>query len=686
MKKILSFLLVIFSLTAFSQSDCSTAINVCGNSQISYTPDSFGVQEIGNNACGNYPEHFSVWYSFTVATAGTLTFVIDDQNPMGDDYDFFLFGPNKTCANLGAPIRCSTAGGTGDTGLNMTSTDLFETPGGDRWVKYLDVLPGETYYLCVNNWSQSTWGFLLTWGGTATLASPFNDPSIQVAPFQLAGQDHDGKVYICESPTQMNFQSLSAGIINGNPNFAVSYYYNTNNMLAEVNPITTSISVSNGQKYYYAIRYNDPVNPNSAISKCREYGEFTIVSEDFELTPATLTECGNYTYGTATFNLTTPVLYNGAIPILTKKYYPSINDANNGTNEITNPYAYTSAPGTVYVKYASKHCEKIGTIQLQFYPAIPVSDGELTECFLPTNPTTGLFDLGEAVVSTATGLSKEFYISLQDAINGTNQISNPNAYVSTNAVVYVKLFNQAGCWNITKITLTVTPPKYSTVLQDKIICVEDRTTLDAGPGFTSYLWSTGATTQVINNVTVGAYWVDLTTGECTTRQEVKVHAAPQPVITGVDISNNTVTITVNGGTPPYQYSNDNVLWQTSNVFTNVPRGQNTFYIKDSYDCDPVPTTITVPNLVNVLTPNGDNINDVIDYSALSYKKDLVMDIYDRYGTKIFRADKTNGYRWNGYASGKKVVTGTYWYSITWTEPDTKIPVKYNGWVMVKNRD
>ena len=47
--------------------------------------------------------------------------------------------------------------------------------------------------------------------------------------------------------------------------------------------------------------------------------------------------------------------------------------------------------------------------------------------------------------------------------------------------------------------------------------------MDAGPGFTSYEWSTGATTQTVNNVGVGIYWVKLKTGECTSVQTVKIY-------------------------------------------------------------------------------------------------------------------------------------------------------------------
>lgn len=133
---------------------------------------------------------------------------------------------------------------------------------------------------------------------------------------------------------------------------------------------------------------------------------------------------------------------------------------------------------------------------------------------------------------------------------------------------------------------------------------------------------------------------------------------------------------------------DNINWQDSNVFNNVARGETKIYVKDSYDCEPIEIDITVPNLINVITPNGDGVNDAIDYSALSNKRNLQIGIFDRYGYKLFQADKSNRYTWDGTTNGsKKVPTGNYWYSITWNENNSKnTPIKFSGWIMVKNRE
>ena len=37
-------------------------------------------------------------------------------------------------------------------------------------------------------------------------------------------------------------------------------------------------------------------------------------------------------------------------------------------------------------------------------------------------------------------------------------------------------------------------------------------------------------------------------------------------------------------------------------------------------------------------------------------------------------------------NGRSIVTGTYWYVLEWTEPDTNTKVTYKNWIIVKNRN
>jgi len=696
MKKLYLILLLTFSQIFFAQSDCASAIPVCGNSDVSYFPTGPGViddQVNANGSCLSANEHFSVWYQFTIATSGTLTFTISPQAPYNADYDFAVYGPNKTCGTKGAPIRCNYAGV--QAAPNQTGLQLGLTANSGAWSPAMNVVAGESYYLIVDNWSgaNAALAFSMTWGGTATLTSPFNDPAIQPNPFNPIGipgaaPSDPRLIELCNIVPPYNFEVNSTNIINGNPNFFVKYYRTSNDALSDTNAITAPIVVNTTDTYYYTIRYQDPSNPNNPTNKCFNINAFKFKDITFKATNATLTACNNNNNGVAVYNLMSTTLYTPSPGYTyTVKYYPTIADANSGTNEITAPWAYTSSTGDVYAKVTTNlGCSDIAKITLNFFPVVTVQDITLRSCYIETNPATALFDLTSAPVTSQTG-TKTYYPSMADAIAGTNQILNSQNYISPNGVVYVKVTNSNGCYAVAKVTLVVLPPVYSSLLEDKIICMEDTTTLDAGPGFTSYKWSTGATSQSITNVSVGTYWVELKTGQCVTRQTVKVYPSEQPVISNIDITNNTVTVNVVGGTAPYKYSLDGIKWQDSNIFNDVPRGDNTIYVKDDYDCDPITVTVVIPNLVNVITPNGDGVNDVIDYSALAGKKGLVLTIYDRYGVKVGQADKSNGYKWDGTTLGKKVPTGTYWYSVEWNENDKKnTPFKFSGWVMVKNRE
>lgn len=414
------------------------------------------------------------------------------------------------------------------------------------------------------------------------------------------------------------------------------------------------------------------------------YKVFTCLKQ----TTQTLNACSTKVI-TAAFTSSSQTPVPGTLVIITPPTHGTATLNSNGTITYVPTPGYLGPDKIVY-KFCGNaaefiDCEQI-TLNLTVVPFV-VTDVSITACQYDVDPYA-YFDLTTANVTTYTPVAKKYYRTLADLLAGANEITNPAAYPSTGGTVYVKVTTNEGCTANAKITLTALPIKKSSVLVDKYICIDSKTSLDAGPGYDSYRWNTGATTSVINDVPVGEYWVMLGKNGCFLKQTVKIKKSDDPVITQIEISNNTATVIVNGGKPPYKYSVDGTsAWQDSNVFTGLSRGQHTFYVKDAYDCTPVSVEITVPNLLNAITPNGDNKNDYIDYSELSYKENLIFVVYDRYGNKIFTGDKFNNYKWDGKHYDKKLVTGTYWYHINWNEPNkAKTPIKYTGWILVKNRE
>lgn len=527
--------------------------------------------------------------------------------------------------------------------------------------------------------SQGYFGFSAATGGASARHS-IKNAKVFVDKVQIL--NNTITPFVCTNPATGNgtvdLTSFNSQFVNNPGNYIFTYY-----LLGNSTPIPNPATFQYSGNTTIKVVIKDP---SSTLCDNGD-GIIQLNPTPFAATNATMTGCNNNNAGTATYDLTTAGVTT--VPGVTMQFYPTMYDLNAGTNLIPNPTTYASAPATIFVKVTTPQgCVSNAQITLNHFPVVVVTDATLRSCFIETNPSTGQFNLTNANVTTQTGANKKYFPSLTDAVNGTNEIPNPLTYTAPNGVIYIKVTNGNGCYAIAKVTLIVIPPVLSSILKEKVICIEDKTTLDAGPGFNGYLWSTGATTQSINNVGVGTYWVKLKTGDCIALQTVKVYPSEQPVVSSIDISGNTVTIYANGGTPPYKYSMDNINWQDSNIFTNLARGEAKVYVKDSYDCEPIAINITVPNLINVITPNSDGVNDVIDYSALSGKQNLEVSIFDRYGYKLFQADKSNRYTWDGTTNGsKKVPTGNYWYSVTWNENNkNNTPIKFSGWIMVKNRE
>lgn len=373
----------------------------------------------------------------------------------------------------------------------------------------------------------------------------------------------------------------------------------------------------------------------------------------------------------------------------TVKYYLSQADATAGNNN-TLPVNWTYTANTmVYARVSanSGDCPTVfGQINFTIGNKIPLITGtanmNICDSNLNGSENVNLNDY-KNLFTTDPAVILSFYTTLANAQSGTNPIAATQLLTSV-STYYIRFQSPVGCPNTAILTLTLKSPKKSSTLHDQVICSNEHVILDAGPGFSSYVWSTGATTQTIS-AGAGNYYVDLGFNGCVYRQNVSVTTAQAPTITRIDVVGSTATVYATGGTPPYQYSLNGIDYQTSNVFIGLSRGIHNVYVLGADGCLPVTKEFLVINLVNAITPNGDGINDVLNYSDLKIKQDVSIEVADRYGAQVYKsADRT--YSWDGKVAGRNLPTGTYWYVIKWIEPDTKLPVSYSGWLLIKNRE
>jgi hypothetical protein len=160
--------------------DCSSAIQLCSDSQVNGASSGDGIADltISTSGCLGYsPENQSNWFYSQVSTTGVFSFSITPANGT-DDYDFAVWrfsGTPATCPPQAQPDRCSFAAVGGNTGLGNNATDASEDTGGDRWVSTLNVNAGDYILILVNNYSATYSPFTMDFTGNSGLnCNPVN--------------------------------------------------------------------------------------------------------------------------------------------------------------------------------------------------------------------------------------------------------------------------------------------------------------------------------------------------------------------------------------------------------------------------------------------------------------------------------------------------------------------------------
>jgi gliding motility-associated-like protein len=287
--------------------------------------------------------------------------------------------------------------------------------------------------------------------------------------------------------------------------------------------------------------------------------------------------------------------------------------------------------------------------------------------------------LGDEVTLTAnTGLLPPFGFDFLWSNGETTQ-----SIMVTEADTYtVTVTNLAGCTATSEpVTIEVAPSPEVTIflLPDTAVCVGDTLYLDV-TGADSYLWSNGETTASIVVVATEdmTYSVEATNDGCSQVATAAVSIIVQEYPTaafgyGATNLGEPVLFTDSSTVPPlyswdWDFGDGNTSNEQnpSNDYEEPGEHEVVLTVSTSAGCtDTASQLIDVQEffiITNVLTPNGDDMNDYM-WITSSLAEVIDVKVYNRWGLSVWEAIGTD-LRFEGRTSaGVELPAGTYYYTV-----------------------
>jgi gliding motility-associated-like protein len=203
------------------------------------------------------------------------------------------------------------------------------------------------------------------------------------------------------------------------------------------------------------------------------------------------------------------------------------------------------------------------------------------------------------------------------------------------------------------------------------ICEGQTVELNAGNGFTRYLWQDGSSGKTLKVSAPGIYWAEVSQGKCTVRDSMEVLLSPTPIVNlGRDTSicyPNRLLLDAGNPGMIYEWSTgslDQTIWANEGdglvwvKVSNINRCTGSDSINVQL-CSPL-NYLFIPN---VFTPNGDGENDVWRIGGVQYFPLMTVTLFDRWGRLIFVSEPGYPKPWNGERNGKLLPIDAYFYII-----------------------
>jgi gliding motility-associated-like protein len=476
---LLFYLLFCISYMSYAQqpNDCQNAVTVCGNSSFSLDVNGIGTQELSNSNTCQSQENNSIWLEVSIANSGTLGFTLTPGSTnISEDYDFFIFGPDVICGNIGQAIRCSTTNpaaanqGNNLTGLNSAETETSEGPGanGNSFVSNINALAGESYFIVIDRPVGNS-PFSLEWTGTATFPDiPSNplitDPSSTNLPdIDLC----DNLAPYNDNVTEIDVTNLTQDIINNESDVGVTYHISESDANINVNPL--------------GFVFNNTSAPQPVFIRIENTTTGCFIINNFNINVTTLTNfnsptdyevCDDDSDGddqngitTFDFNTKTQEIVNGIIGAnYNISYYLSQADAEAPSAPLPTNYTNTTPiPTEIFVRIEDldSGCIAFSSFNISVNLLPIANDISIVQCDedgIPEGFTTfNITDAFNDISGSNPNVSIDYYLSQIDAENqiGTIDSDSFNNFFNPQ-IIYARVTNTStGCINFSEVSLEV---------------------------------------------------------------------------------------------------------------------------------------------------------------------------------------------------------------------------------------
>ena len=215
-----------------------------------------------------------------------------------------------------------------------------------------------------------------------------------------------------------------------------------------------------------------------------------------------------------------------------------------------------------------------------------------------------------------------------------NWSNGSNSYITTVAsgTYSISVTDQNGCYISQFFSLTNPDPIINTTTSTTVSCFGENNgsaginTTNGGTAPYSYLWSDGQNTNIASGLFAGTYYCTITDiNGCSDYISVDV-LEPDEIInttSSIDAScydncDGSISITTNGGTPPYIYTWDD--GQTTQTATGLCAGFYNVTITDANNCSTINSAVVNepnPILINILI-NGNSLIATSGFSSYQW--------------------------------------------------------------------